>query len=177
MKMCVYGAASDAISDQYKTAARQVGREIARTGHTMVFGGGASGVMGACARGCLDAGGEVVGVVPEFMNEFEPVCENLTRTITTKDMADRKSIMEDMADAFIILPGGVGTFDEFFQVVTLVELKQKKAKVILYNVNNYFSYIIKAVEKGIREHFIRENIGDYFVVCDTPRDISEALKD
>ena len=175
MNICVYGAASDKIDDIYKEAAKAVGEELARNNVTMIFGGGAVGLMGACAEGCLSLNGTVFGVVPDFMNDFEPILEKCACVIKTKDMAERKKIMEKLADSFIILPGGVGTFDEFFQIVTLAELKQKKAKIIIYNVNNYFEYVLKAIEKGIKEHFIRENIGDYYIVCNSPEEINKAF--
>jgi uncharacterized protein (TIGR00730 family) len=175
MNICVYGAASDAIDESYKEAARAVGAELARNNVTMIFGGGAVGLMGACAEGCLEQNGTVFGVVPDFMNDFEPILDKCACVIKTKDMADRKKIMEKLADSFIILPGGVGTFDEFFQIITLAELKQKKAKIIIYNVNNYFEYILKSIQKGIEEHFIRENISDYYVVCNSPEDINDAF--
>lgn len=123
--ICIYGAASDNIDKIYKTNGEELGREIARRGHTLLFGSGACGLMGACARGAESLGGNIVGVMPAFMEEYEGIYRNCTERIITETMAERKSIMEERSDAFIITPGGIGTLDEFFQILTLVDLDRK----------------------------------------------------
>ena len=132
LTICVYGAASDNIDAIYMEETEKLGKEIAEHQHKIIYGGGASGLMGACARGVTQANGVIIGVVPFFMDGIEDLNDNCTEIIRTKTMSERKQIMEDRADAFVIVPGGIGTLDEFFQILTLVELKQKKAPIVLF---------------------------------------------
>ena len=112
LTICMYGAASDRINSIYINAANELGKEIAKRHHKLIYGGGAGGLMGACASGVLENGGEVTGVVPTFMNKFEPIKSECTEIVRTETMSLRKEVMEENADAFVIAPGGIGTFDD-----------------------------------------------------------------
>lgn len=170
--VCVYGAASERIPKKIKEMAYEIGKEIAEHGYTLIYGAGATGVMGASAKGAFEAGGMVLGVSPRFMDEFQPIdvkyCTNL---IWTEDMAGRKEIMENNADAFVIAPGGIGTFDEFFQALTLKELKRHDKPIIVCNFLSTYDSILSAIDSGIKEGFIREAVRDMFVVVTEPKDI------
>ena len=104
LTICMYGAASDRIDSIYINAAEALGKEIAKRHHKLIYGGGASGLMGACANGVLENGGEVTGVVPTFMNKFEPIKSECTEIVRTETMSLRKEVMEENADAFVIAP-------------------------------------------------------------------------
>lgn len=115
MNVCVYGASSNDIDRSYIEETEYLGREIAKRGHTLVYGAGANGLMGAVARGVYEENGTIIGVTPSFFNVDGILFENVSELITTETMRERKQIMEDKADAFIITPGGIGTLEEFFE--------------------------------------------------------------
>ncbi len=175
LKICMYGAASDSIERMYIRQAEQLGKEIAAGGHSLVYGGGASGLMGACARGMAAENGTVIGVIPEFMKEFENINEQCTQLIRTESMADRKEVMENLADAFVILPGGVGTMDEFFQILTMAYLRQKSAPIVIFNIKGYFDSILGFIDAGIEKGFIHERLRDTFIVKTTPKGVVAAI--
>ncbi len=177
MTICVYGAASNQIDSVFITETEKLGEEIARRHHQIIYGGGASGVMGACARGAAREGGAVIGVVPNFMDEFEVINTNCTQIIRTETMSQRKDTMEHHADAFIIAPGGIGTFDEFFQILTLVELKRKNAPIAIYNTDGYYDDLITFMKKCTDKGFIRERTLTFFRVCSTAKETVDALEE
>ena len=179
--ICVYGAASDRINKGYIESVEHLGRLLAEKEHSIIYGAGASGLMGAVARGMKESGGYVIGVTPHFMHKFEPVFE-CTEIIDTETMAERKTVMETRADAFIVVPGGVGTFDEFFQILTLKELDQLGNKpIVLLNVDHYYDELYTMMKAANAKGFLRENVMHLFSVCDTPEEavatIEEQLKE
>lgn len=154
MRICVYGAASNNIDESYKKAVEKLGRELAKRGHSLVYGAGANGLMGAVARGVYEEKGKIVGVVPSFFNVDGVLFPHCTEMIKTKTMRERKQIMEDNADAFIMVPGGIGTYDEFFEILTLKQLKQHEKPVAIFNVNNYYDEMDKMMQKAVKEGFV-----------------------
>jgi len=154
MNITLYGAASDHIDRAYIDRVEELGRAIARRGHTMVFGGGSTGLMGAAARGMVEEHGNVIGVTPHFIHTMEPVFDRCTEIIETETMAERKTIMEEKADAFVIVPGGIGTFDEFFQILTLKVLHRHNKPIILYNINGFWDNIISVIGTDLIKGFI-----------------------
>lgn len=177
LTICVYGAASNTIDSVFITETEKLGKEIARRQHRIIYGGGAEGVMGACARGAARAGGEVTGVVPFFMEEFEEINHKCTEIIRTETMGERKQVMEREADAFITAPGGIGTLDEFFQILTLVELGRKKAPVILYNIDGYYDDLISFIHSGVEKGFIRPKAEKLMYICATPEEALSAIEE
>lgn len=177
MTICVYGAASNKIDPVFITETEKLGEEIARRHHQIIYGGGASGVMGACARGAAREGGTVIGVVPNFMDEFEIINNNCTEIIRTETMSERKDVMEDHANAFIIAPGGIGTFDEFFQILTLAELGRKNAPIVIYNTDGYYDDMIVFMKKCTEKGFIRERALSLFRVCTTAEEAIDAIEE
>ena len=176
MNITLYGAASDNIDAVYKTRVAELGREIALRGHTMVFGAGAGGLMGAAARAVRGEGGEVIGVSPHFMYTFEPIYDDCTQLIDTETMSERKDTMENLADAFVIVPGGIGTFDEFFQILTLRVLDRHTKPIVLFNVCNFWDNMLAVIGADIFKGFIRSGVAECFKVCETPKSVIDTLE-
>ena len=170
MRICVYCAASEKVDEKYKKFMKVLGKQIAKRGHTLVYGGGAGGLMGAVAYGAIEEKGEVLSVVPNFMNEFEPIMEGTT-IIHTLDMGTRKNIMEDNTDGFIIAPGGIGTFDEFFQALTLKELGRLSCPMLIYNIDGYYDELASFLFGCVEKQFVRAKVREMLYVCDTDDDM------
>ena len=171
MKICIYGASGDNIRKEYFEAAEEMGRLIAEGGHSLVFGGGASGLMGACARGVSAGGGEIIGVAPRFFDVDDILYKDCTRFIYTETMRERKQLMEDESDAFIVLPGGIGTFEEFFEILTLKQLCRHKKPIGIYNIRGYYNELVVAMEAAMQKGFIRENCAELYHITDNPAEL------
>lgn len=156
MNVCIFGASSDFIDKKYIKSAYDLGASLAKKGHGLVFGGGACGVMGASARGFHENGGYILGVAPEFMSEYNLFSENCTDFKITKTMAERKTYMEDHADAFIIAPGGIGTYEEFFEVYTLKQLNRHSKAIAIFNPYGYYDDMIKMLRHTVSESFMQQ---------------------
>lgn len=176
MKICVYGAASNHIDENYKIAVEELGRVLAKRGHSLVYGAGANGLMGAVARGVYEEKGKIIGVAPEFFNVDGVLFEHCTEMIKTKTMRERKKIMEDNADAFIMLPGGIGTFDEFFEILTLKQLKQHNKPVAVFNINNYYDEMNKMMQKAVEENFVSEPTIYLYEIIDSADKVFEYIE-
>ncbi len=159
MKICVFGAASYEIAQYYIDAVENLGEEMAKRGHSLVFGAGGNGLMGAAARGVKRGGGKIEGIIPHFFrNEtIEKIYDECDQLIFTETMAERKAKMEELADAFIIVPGGIGTFEEFFQVLTLKQLGRHSKPIAIFDVNNYYTKLIEFLDFSMKEEFINDN--------------------
>ena len=156
MNICLYGASSSAIDRSYILGAETVGELIAKRGHTLIFGGGAQGVMGAAARGAARFGGRIIGVAPSFFNVDGVLYEHCTELIYTDTMRERKQKMEELADAFLVMPGGVGTFEEFFEIFTLKQIGRHSKAIVMFNQNGYYDAVRALFEKAIEERFMTE---------------------
>lgn len=152
MNICIFGAARDDLAAGYFALGEALGEAMGRRGHTMIFGGGAHGLMGAAARGCHRTGGGIVSVVPRFFDAPGILWQENTELIYTDTLAERKEIMVRRADAFLTLPGGLGTFDEFFEVLTMRNLGRHAKPIALLEWDGYWAgaeaLIRSAVEKG-----------------------------
>lgn len=164
MKICVYGAASAAIDRQYSEAAERLGELIADRGHSLVFGAGASGMMGGVARGVFRRGGELTGVVPTFFNVDGILFDSCTRLIRTETMRERKQVMEDSSDAFIVTPGGIGTFEEFFEILTLKQLGRHEKPIVILNTNSYYDSMLEMLKLSVKGGFLTEGCIKLFYV-------------
>ena len=176
MNITLYGAASTRIDAEYKQQVEHLGREMARRGHTMVYGAGASGLMGAAADGISAEGGRIIGITPHFMNEFEPIYDKCTELIDTETLSERKDKMEQLADAFIIVPGGIGTFDEFFQILTLKKLGRHNKPIVLFNVRNFWDNLLSVIGSDMFKGFIATDIAECFLVCETVDSVLDTLE-
>lgn len=160
MMICVFGAASNEIDKSYIEAVENLGELMAKRGHSLVFGAGGHGVMGAAARGVYRGGGKICGVIPKFFDDenVELIFDKCDELIFTETMAQRKTKMEDIADAFIIAPGGIGTFEEFFEVLTLKQLGRHVKPIVIYDINGYYKDLLKFLDVAKEEKFIRDNL-------------------
>ncbi len=154
MNICVYGAASNKIDPLYIEKVEALGRTLAERGHGLVYGGGANGLMGAVARGVFEKGGRILGVAPSFFKPDGVLYTECTEFIYTETMRERKQAMEDRSDAFLVTPGGIGTFEEFFEILTLRKLGRHQKPIAVYNLNGYFDPARALLEKAVKEGFM-----------------------
>ena len=168
MRVCVYGAASPTIDPKYMELVETMGRELAKRGHSLVFGGGGNGLMGAAARGVKSASGYILGVIPKFFDEedVEAICDFCDELLQPDTMRQRKQLMEDNADAFIVVPGGIGTFEEFFEILTLKQLCRHNKPIALYNLMGYYDDINKVLDEAMKKNFIRDNCKELYYTTD-----------
>jgi uncharacterized protein (TIGR00730 family) len=153
-RICVFCGASSGASSLYGQSARMVGHILGHRGIELVYGGGHVGLMGALADACLEAGGRVIGVIPQSLADREAAHSGLTHLHIVASMHERKALMASLTDVFLALPGGFGTWEELFEVLTWSQLKiQSKACAIL-NVNGYYDPILAMVEKAVSEGFL-----------------------
>lgn len=176
MKICIYGASSRTLDEIYYTEAEKLGILMAQRGHSLVFGGGAQGLMGAAAKGVHSEGGEILGIAPRFFDEPGILYEHCTEMIFTETMRERKQLMEDKSEACIVLPGGIGTYEEFFEILTLKQLGRSSHGIVMLNTNGYFAPMQALLKHTAQERFMSENCLDIFSVADTPEAALEMLE-
>lgn len=176
MKICVYGAASDKINEKYKEAGQLLGEKIAKRGHSLVFGAGDNGVMGAVARGVYEQNGELIGVSPRFFNVDGILFGHCTELIYTDTMRERKKILEDSSDAFIIAPGGVGTLDEFYEILTLKQLQQHNKPIAIFNFDGYYDGILEWMKVAVKKDFISDITIDLYKVSNNIDEILDYIE-
>jgi hypothetical protein len=152
--ICVYCGSADGLATIYLRAAEEMGRVLALAGIRIVYGAGKTGLMGALADSALAAGGEVIGVVPENLNSPVLIHANLSRLEITATMHERKAKMSQLADAFIAMPGGFGTFEELFETLTWVQIGIHRKPVGLLNPGGYFDPLLSLIDHASREGFI-----------------------
>lgn len=175
-RVCVFCGSSPGKRPEYVAAAREVGRVLAGEGIAVVFGGGRIGMMGAVADGALDAGGQVIGVIPDGLMLREVAHEGLTEMLVVASMHERKQKMADLADAFVMLPGGFGTFEEFCEVVTWAQLGIHAKPCLAVNTNGYYDPLVAMFDHALAEGFVRAEIRGIVGVVDTPADLVPALR-
>jgi uncharacterized protein (TIGR00730 family) len=169
--VCVFCGSSAGSSNAYAEAARAVGRILAERGLRLVYGGAMVGLMGAVADSALAAGGEVIGVIPVALVELEIAHAGLSEIHHVKSMHERKAMMADLADAFLALPGGVGTLEELFEVWTWAQLGHHHKPVGMLNVARYFDPLLSFVDQQCREGFMRHEHREMLVVESDPGQI------
>ena len=168
MNICVFGASSNDLAQDFYDAAQALGRAIAADGHTLVFGGGAGGLMGACARGAAELGGAIIGIAPRFFDEPEILYKEHGQLIFTDTMAQRKQLMEEKADAYIVLPGGIGTFEEFFEVLTLKQLGRHAKPMVMLNTLNFYDALVETLRRTAEAGFMSRRCLELFTLCESP---------
>ena len=166
MKICLYGSGSRKIDKIYTDEAYELGRKMAENGHTLVFGGGDTGMMGACAKGIHDNNGKSIGIAPEWIGEFEPLCEKCSKFIYVDSMDERKQEFLNNSDAFIISPGGIGTLDEFFEIITLKKLKQHNKEIIVFNINHFYDTMLEMIDEMGEKGFLYKQTEIFKVTSD-----------
>ena len=171
MNVTVYGAAATAIDQKYIDAVEKLGEMLAERGHTLVFGGGKTGLMGAAARGVKRKGGKILGIIPEFFKKtkYEVLFEDCDEIIWTSDMYERKRLLEERCDAFVITPGGMGTYDEFFGVVTTKQLDRHFKPIAVLNTNGFYDKLFDFVKNSSEESFIKNNYVKLYGIFSDPK--------
>lgn len=179
MRICIFGAASDLIDKKYVERVEALALKLAERGHDLVFGAGANGLMGAAARGFTKGGGKITGIIPSFFLEdtVEPIYDKCDELIYTDTMNERKEGMEDIADAFIIVPGGIGTLEEMFEVITLKQLCQHKKPIAFYNIFNYYDKLMEFMVFSEKEKFIREGCYNLYISTENDDELIDYLED
>jgi|AutmiccommuBRH23_1029490.scaffolds.fasta_scaffold00577_19 uncharacterized protein (TIGR00730 family) len=152
--ICVYCGSADGLKKEYYESAYKLGQILALENITLVYGAGKTGLMGAVADGVLEGNGIVIGVVPELLNEPQLIHANLSKLEVLPNMHLRKARMSELADAFIALPGGFGTFDELFETLTWAQIGIHEKPIGLLNINHYFDPLLQMVEHALNENFI-----------------------
>ncbi len=173
--ICVFCGSRPGVNSAYVDAARALGRLLAERDVTLIFGGGMTGIMGALADTVLEHGGRAVGVIPERMNVPRVVHENLTELIVTPNMYSRKVKMFQLSDAFITLPGGLGTLDELFEALTLSQLGYELKPIGILNVAGYYDPLMDLIDHAIQAGFIAPRYRDVFTVREEPAMLLEAM--
>ena len=176
MRICIYAASSAHCDAQYREDARLLGETLARAGHTLVYGGGALGSMGALADGALGAGGEVIGVIPRFMVELEWAHQHLSALKLVEDMRERKHLLLTGSDAVIALPGGCGTLEELFEAITLKRLGIYHKPIVLLNTRGYWTPWAEFMQRQvIDERFMNPGHVAMWSVVDRVADVLPAI--
>ena len=152
--VCVFCGSAPGARPIYSDAARELGAALARSGTTLVYGGGRLGLMGIVADATLQAGGRVIGVIPRMLIERELAHPDLTQQHVVNTMHERKTLMAELSDGFVGLPGGMGTFDELVEIVTWAQLGLHAKPVILANIDDYYRTLYAMLDNAVREGFV-----------------------
>lgn len=176
MKICLFGASSPDLKQIYYDKAYELGRRMAIRGHSLVFGGGDKGLMGACVRGLESEGGSSTGVAPRFFDLPGILHMDSSEFIFTETMSERKKIMEDMSDAFVILPGGVGTYEEFFEVFTLKQLGQINKPIAIMDVEDYFKPLKALMDQSIEKGFMKKECAELYGIFDEADELLDHIE-
>ncbi len=168
MRICVYGAASPSIDEKFISLTEEMGKTLAENGHSLVFGGGGNGLMGAAARGVKASGGYILGVIPSFFDNesIEAICDFCNKLVMPETMRERKQIMEDNSDGFIVVPGGIGTYEEFFEILTLKQLCRHNKPIAVYNQFGYYDELYETMKQAVNKKFIKEDCLELFYMSD-----------
>lgn len=175
--VCVFCSASSGIEQNYYDIAHQTGRVIAQAGGRLVYGGSHSGMMGAVADGALSGGADVIGVIPEFLTDREKAHVGITKLYTTRTMHERQMKMGELSDYFVILPGGLGTLAEFFEVTTWRTLGIFEKPILIVNYQGYWSPLLEMIRKSGELGFLHTQIQTIFETVDTMDQGQNIIKD
>ena len=173
--ICVFCGSAHGALPHYAEAAGRLGRLIGANGYSLVFGGGNVGLMGEVARATHAAGAPILGVLPAFLRHLERPLKDAEELIVVPDMQQRKAIMLDRSDAFIALPGGLGTFDEIFEVLSTAQLQVHRKPMILIDSENYFAPLQALIAAVVRQGFAIRSIENFYRVVPTPEAAIESV--
>lgn len=173
--VCVYCASSTQINEIYVDAAKRLGSLLGQRNIRLVNGAGCIGLMRVVSDAALESGGEVTGVIPEFMVEQGWHHDGLTELIKVESMHERKQLMANLSDAVIALPGGVGTLEELLEIITWKQLGLYLKPVVILNINGYFDSLLSMLEKAVEEHFMRRQHKAIWSVVNTPEEAIEVI--
>ena len=174
--IAVYCGARDGNGEIYKESAREVGNWLVKSGWGLVYGGGHAGLMGAVADAVLAKGGEVIGVIPTFLKEEELAHEGLTKMYEVSDMHERKKMMIDLSQAYLVLPGGLGTLEEVAEVLSWERLGVLKYPCAIYNVGGFYDAFADLCKKMAEEGFLSQSDADKIFISDSLDAIAEFIE-
>lgn len=173
--ICVFGGARTGTDPIYEVVASRLGKAIAMRGFTLVFGGGKIGLMGAVAQSTLEHGGEVIGIIPDFLASEDVLHQGLTKTIVVEDLCRRKAEMIALSDAYIALPGGIGTLDELLEVVALGQLDQIHTPIGVLDAAGYFEPWFIALRHSVTQGFVNAEDVDRIMRSADPDELLDRL--
>ena len=174
--ICVFAGSAQGSKDSYSRSAKDLGLEIAKRNFSMVYGGGSKGLMGVVADAVLDGGSSVTGVITEKLHDVEVGHENLTSLEVVSTMHERKSRMAELSDAIISLPGGVGTWEEFFEALAWNQLGIYSKPIILFNVEGYYSKLFEFTEYSVQEGFLPHTTHEELFISESLEEIFEFIE-
>ncbi|HZW33479.1 MAG TPA: TIGR00730 family Rossman fold protein [Isosphaeraceae bacterium] len=175
--LCIYCGSAAGTNPEYAAAARRLGRALARLGLGLVYGGGRVGLMGIVADAVLGSGGQAIGVIPEALANEEVAHNGLTELHVVADMHQRKALMARRADAFLTLPGGIGTFEEFFETLSWAALGLHRKPIGILNVAGYFDPLLSLLDHAVTERFLRPEVLNLLLVSTDPEALVVELRD
>ncbi len=171
--ICVFCGSSESVDDGYKAVATELGRAIGKKGIDLVYGGASIGLMGCVARGVHEEKGKVIGILPEFFRTKDIEYPDADELIVTKDMRERKAKMDERSDAFIVLPGGVGTLEEAIEILSMRQLKLTDKPLVFINTQGFYDKLNETFDAMIGQNFAKENIRNMYAMTPDP---ASALK-
>ncbi|AWI10697.1 TIGR00730 family Rossman fold protein [Ereboglobus luteus] len=169
--LCVYCASSAKLDPKYYAAAEQIGHAMVSAGWDLIYGGGNAGLMGSVARTVKGDGGRVAGIIPDFMIERELAYREADELVVVKTMRERKRIMAERADAFLALPGGIGTLEELSEVLTERSLNLSQKPVVIFNQDGFYDDLLRFFERMVRENFKRPGMCTLYSVANSVDEI------
>lgn len=175
--ICVFCGASEGNRLEYRTAAEQLGKIIAKQNRRLIYGGGNKGLMGIIANAVLAHGGEVIGIIPERLVKAETAHHGITRLEVVDNMHQRKARLAELADGFIAMPGGTGTLEEFFEVWTGMQIGYHEKPVALFDIANFWQPMLSFLKHAVQEGFIRENFYNTLIVSDNTEFVLKQMDD
>jgi len=175
-RVCVYCGSSGRVAEVLRESARRTGRLLAQSGMELVYGGGHIGLMGLTADAALAAGGRVVGIIPDFLHGRELAHTRVSELVVVGSMHERKQRMFERADAFVVLPGGLGTLDEAFECMTWKQLRLHDKPIVLVDVEGYWQPLLKLIDHAIAAGFAPANIRDALTVVGSAEEMIAALQ-
>lgn len=176
MKICVYGASSNQIDKNLIKVGEDLGEEMAKRGIPLIFGAGANGMMGAVARGITKGGGHMTGIAPSFFEVDGIIYDKCDELIRPETMWDRKTLLRDFADAYIVTPGGIGTMDEFFEVLTLKQLGRTEKAIVILNTDGFYDKLLQLLDDFIANKSVKKSVYELFYVTTSVTDALDYIE-
>ena len=173
--ICVFCASSESVDDLFKDTALELGRELGRRGINLVYGGASIGLMGCVARGMHEEKGKVIGVLPEFFKTKDIEYSEADELIVTQDMRERKAVMDKRSDAFIVLPGGIGTLEEAMEILSMRQLRLTDKPLVFINTQGFYEGLRATFEEMVDLKFAKPNIMDMYEMVPDPHSALDYL--
>lgn len=164
-KICIYTGASDSIDKKYIDVFSQIGKYFKKHNYGLIFGGGSSGLMGTVSSSCIKNNVETIGVITENLKSIEKPSPNLTKLVIFDNMQERKKYLFENSDISLVAPGGIGTYDEFFEILCLKKLGELNNKIIIFNLYGYFDPLINLIKHGINNYSMEKEDFELFEIC------------